>query len=148
MLLVEVARAHRERALVAAQARREGAGDLWGARAHKLRAGQAGRQGTVVVVEVMVGVGQGGVCRPLLAANLGAGLEAPVATQAGKDGQVRKGGSGDPGGGQVSDLVWTVSIFVFLVPLHSAGHHRAAAAAARLIIRKTLAFCVQARQRG
>lgn len=146
VLLVEVAGAHGEGALVAAQARREGAGDLRATRAHELRAGQAGRQGTVVVVEVMVGVGQGGVRRPLLAADLGAGLEAPVATQAGKDGQVRQGSRGDPGGGQVSDLVWTVSIIVCLVSLRSAGHH--STAAARLIIRLTLAFCVQVRQRG
>lgn len=149
VLLVEVARAHREGALVAAQARGKGARDLRAARAHELRAGKAGRQGTVVVVEVMVGVGQWGVGGPLLAADLGAGLEAPVATQAGKDGQVRQGGRRDPGGGQVSDLVRTVSIFVCLVPRRSAGHHRtAAAAAARLVIRKALAFCVQARQRG
>lgn len=51
-----------------------------------------------MVVEVMVGVGQGGVSRPLLAADGGAGLEAPVATQAWKDGEVRQGGRGDPGG--------------------------------------------------
>lgn len=98
VLVVEVAGAHGEGALVAAQAG-DGAGELRVARADELRAGQAGRQGTVVVVEVVVGVGQRGVCRPLLAAYLGAGLEAPVAAQAGEDGQVRQGGGGSPGGG-------------------------------------------------
>lgn len=43
VLLVEVASAHGEGALVAAQARREGSGYLRTAGAHELRAGQAGR---------------------------------------------------------------------------------------------------------
>ena len=125
----------------------ERAGELWSVRARELRAGQARGDGTVVVVEVVVrvGVGERGVRALLLAQDLGAGLEAAMATQAGKHGEV---GQGRSGGRSVRVVVRAPSPSArLLLPLRSAGrpglqlrrHGGAAAAAARLRVRKVVA---------
>lgn len=77
------------------------------------------------MVEVMMGVRERGVRGLLVVPYLGAGLEAAMATQAGKHRQVRQGTRGNPGGGGgIRDPVWTLSTFVSLLPPWSAGCHR------------------------
>lgn len=111
-----------------------------GKRARELRAGQTRGDGTVVVVEVMMGVGvrERGVRALLLAQDLGAGLEAAVATQAGKHGEV---GQGRSGGRSVQVVVRAPTPSACLLPLRSAGRpglqlrRGGGAAAARLRVR-------------
>lgn len=77
------------------------------------------------MMEVMMGVRERGVRGLLVAPYLGAGLEAAMATQAGKHRQVRQGARGNPrGGGGVRDLVRTLSTFISFFPPRSAGRHR------------------------
>lgn len=71
----------------------KGTRELWGVRVGELVAGKAGGYGAVVVMEMVMGVGvrKRGVCAILVTQYLGAGLEAAVATQAGKHGETGQG---------------------------------------------------------